>query len=394
MSAEFSSPPPPSRVQTDAAFARTVRESCQRRNWNRPALAAQAHVPLTAIHAIYRRAPVRPEVVSAVCRSLDLTLPPFCDLTPLLKVGRLLRDRRENAGLSRKALGGLAKLSDSTVKFVETGLLVPSRATCLRLLSVSALALSWSDLAPFAGSPPEPNPPTQDLPVFRPDPRLSLEMVREQMLLTEQLQRHQDGVERSPAGWRRVCWLCGSRSATTASHVEVAQGLPLRHFAACAGQLAASLLHRYPIIHELAQLERRSLLTPTARTLQLAQPRAASERSFGCRRAADLGELLACASAPPVSPYFRGVAAVLLWALDLSPCPLGLSSNPFDEATARNLLTAASEVGLTAAQPADFLRGVVHTVTWILEPHAAQPQDSASPWAQAPSSSDSSSAAR
>ena len=109
---------------------------------------------------------------------------------------------------------------------------------------------------------------------------------------------------------------------------------------------------------------------------------------------AQLGELLACASAPPVSPYFRGVAAVLLWALDLSPCPLGLSSNPFDEATARNLLTAASEVGLTAAQPADFLRGVVHTVTWILEPHAAQPQDSASPWAQAPSSSDSSSAAR
>ena len=80
----------------------------------------------------------------------------------VLRVGaQLLRDRRESAGLSRKALGRLAKLSDSTVKFVETGLHPPSRATLIRLIDVPELKLTWAD-AP--GHPPPPavrsEPPT------------------------------------------------------------------------------------------------------------------------------------------------------------------------------------------------------------------------------------------
>ena len=290
MSHEPSPSPSVRRVQTDAAFANAVRAACMQRTWNRPALAAQAHVPLTVVHAIYRRAPVLPTVLSAVCRCLDLPLPPFIDLAPLRKLGLLLRDRRESAGLSRKSLGRLAKLSDATVKFVETGLHAPSRATCLRLLSVAALDLQWSDLALFAGPPPDPRPSNADSPVFRLDPRLSAEMVREQMLLIDQLCLHQDGAECSPAGWRRVCWLCGARSATTASRTEEVKHLSLRHSVACTGQLAESLVHRYPILREMAQIERRSRLTPTARMIHLDRRRATAA-PLGCRPVAELGEL-------------------------------------------------------------------------------------------------------
>ena len=362
------------RVQTDAMFANAVRTASRQRNWNRPVLAAQAHVPLTAVHAIYRRAPVLPEAISAVCRCLELPLPPFIDLAPLLKLGQLLRDRRERAGLSRKALGRLAKLSAATVKFVETGIHPPSRATCLRLLSVSALDLQWSDLAPFAGPPPESGVLSSDLPVFRLDPGLSIEMIREQMLLIDQLCRHRDGVECSPVGWRRACWLCGARSTATASSAEEVHQLTLRHSVACTGQLAASLVHRYPILRERAQSERRSRLTPTARTLHLEQQqRATAVAHLGCRPVADLGELLAYTSMAPVSPYRSGVASAVLWSLGLGPCPLGFTADPFAEDTARGLLEAASGTSLPSAPSADFLRGVRETVTWIVEPHAAPP---------------------
>ena len=191
------------RVRTDAAFAQAVRTASAQQGLSREDLAKQAEVPLTAVHAIHRRALVSPEAVSAICRALSLPLPGFIDPAPLLRLGQLLRDRRRRAGLSRIALARLAQLSDATVKFVETGRHPPSRTTCLRLLGVSELNLQWQDLALFAGEPPEQSLPVAEALASPPDSRLSEEMILEQMLLIDQVRRQQYGVESSPAGWRR-----------------------------------------------------------------------------------------------------------------------------------------------------------------------------------------------
>ena len=362
-------------VRTDAAFARAVHAASAQRNWSRFMLAAEAGVSLDAIQAIYRRVPLSADAVSAVCRCLNLPRPLVFDRVPLQRLGRLLRERREHAGLSRKELGQLARLSDSTIKFIEKGLHAPRPQTCQRLLGVAALALSQSDLEACADSPQDPSTRDQALPIFRLDPGLSAEMVREQMLLIEQLLHYQHGVESSPSGWRRVCWLCGSRSAAVAHRIEDVHRLTLRHAIACLGQLAESLLHRYPVIHDWARIEQRSLLTPTAQRLHQDRHRAAAERIYGCRGGTDLGEMLAYVSAAPASPYQSGVAAGLLWALGLGPCPLRMATDVFDDEAARRLLASASEAGSDAAEPADFLQGVVATVTWILAPYAAPPQE-------------------
>jgi len=60
--------------------------------------------------------------------------------------GRLLRDKRNAAGLSRVQLARRAKLSDATVKFTETARHPPSRATLIRLIGVSELKLRWADV--------------------------------------------------------------------------------------------------------------------------------------------------------------------------------------------------------------------------------------------------------
>ena len=70
--------------------------------------------------------------------------------------GRLLRDKRNAAGLSRVQLARRAKLSDATVKFTETARHPPSRATLIRLIGVSELKLRWADV------PGHPMPPSAD----------------------------------------------------------------------------------------------------------------------------------------------------------------------------------------------------------------------------------------
>ena len=60
--------------------------------------------------------------------------------------GRLIRDKRNAAGLSRVQLARRAKLSDATVKFTETARHPPSRATLIRLIGVSELKLRWADV--------------------------------------------------------------------------------------------------------------------------------------------------------------------------------------------------------------------------------------------------------
>ncbi len=74
--------------------------------------------------------------------------------------GRLLRDKRTVAGLSRVDLARRAKLSDATIKFAETARHPPSRATLLRLVGVAELKLRWDDVpgrpAPPAAAPTDP----------------------------------------------------------------------------------------------------------------------------------------------------------------------------------------------------------------------------------------------
>ena len=59
--------------------------------------------------------------------------------------GKLLRDRRNAAGLSRIELGRLAKLSDATIKYTESARHPPSRATLIRLIDRPELRLTWDD---------------------------------------------------------------------------------------------------------------------------------------------------------------------------------------------------------------------------------------------------------
>jgi transcriptional regulator with XRE-family HTH domain len=70
-----------------------------------------------------------------------------------VQFGQLVRDKRNAAGLSRLQLAHRAKLSDSTIKFLESARHPPSRATLIRLIGVEELQLSWADV------PGEPSPP-------------------------------------------------------------------------------------------------------------------------------------------------------------------------------------------------------------------------------------------
>ena len=80
--------------------------------------------------------------------------------------GRLLRDKRNAAGFSRGQLGRRAKISDATIKFIETARHPPSRATLIRLIGVSDLKLHWADV------PGHPEPPAPESPSPSESPRL------------------------------------------------------------------------------------------------------------------------------------------------------------------------------------------------------------------------------
>ena len=87
-------------------------------------------------------------------------------LTPVstaqwVQFGRLLRDKRNAAGLSRVQLARRAKISDATIKFIETARHPPSRATLIRLIGVVDLKLRWPDV-PGHPAPPAPESPSPD----------------------------------------------------------------------------------------------------------------------------------------------------------------------------------------------------------------------------------------
>ena len=62
---------------------------------------------------------------------------------------RLLRERREQAGLSRQQLASMAKLSESTVRNLETARVIPLRQTLEILRNVASLKLTLDDLPPW-----------------------------------------------------------------------------------------------------------------------------------------------------------------------------------------------------------------------------------------------------
>lgn len=84
----------------------------------------------------------------------------------LIEFGKLLKDRRNKAQLSRVKLGTLARVSDATIKFIETARHPPSRATCQRLVAVGALRLTWADVEKlgYVGKRPDDFPSDADTP--------------------------------------------------------------------------------------------------------------------------------------------------------------------------------------------------------------------------------------
>ncbi len=202
----------------------------------------------------------------------------------LVDFGRLLRDRRNQAGLSRLQLARKAKLSDATVKFVETARHPPSRQTLLRLVGVPELKLEWSDTPGYsprtAPAGIERADPPLHIGLHRLDSRLTAPMVREALLVLDELHASLCLVEVTAQGARRACCVCGMRSDVWAVDAHEAARLPVHHAAHCAGQLAEALCRRHPVIAELAQDERRTAQSEAATAL------AASRRS--CPTSAEL----------------------------------------------------------------------------------------------------------
>ncbi|MFO0573744.1 MAG: helix-turn-helix domain-containing protein [Polyangia bacterium] len=141
--------------------AQRVRDARQRRSMSTLALAEQAGVPRRVVSRIESAAPVPLEPLEAVCRVLGLEPPtpqPSAEpsgSTVYEQFGQLVRDRRAAAHLSRRALARRVRLSEATIKLLETARYRPSRATCIRLLRVAELGLCWEDMAALKlGDPP------------------------------------------------------------------------------------------------------------------------------------------------------------------------------------------------------------------------------------------------
>ncbi len=293
--------------------------------------------------------------------------------------GRLVRDKRNQAGFSRVQLARKAKLSDATIKFIETARHPPSRATLLRLVAVAELGLRWADTpghslgavpADAAGT----SPALSDTEYSRFDSRLTLPLVLESLLVLDELRTSQHAVELTAYGARRVCCLCGARSDAWTLDAREAVKLPVRHAAPCAARLTASLFERFPVLSELAHQERRSLRSLTATALEASLREIHPEQFYGCRSRAELVAQLARATSETSTPYRAGVGAMLLWALALGPCPVEPTDKSFSEPRAHQLAQLVRKRGLARVGETSRLRGVSDAAAWLVDPQAAEPQ--------------------
>jgi len=309
---------------------------------------------------------------------------PSSRLTPALTrkqlqdFGRLLRDKRNQAGLSRLQLARKAKLSDATIKFIETARHPPSRATLLRLVGVAELGLRWAETPGYCvGAMPEvsaeTSPGLTGAEYSRFDSRLTLPVVLEAMLALDEFRTGQYAVEVTAYGARRLCCLCGARSDDWTLDAREASKLLLRHAAPCAGRFADSLFERFPVIPELAHEERRSLRSLTATALAASLREIHRERFYGCRSSAEMAAQLARGTAQPSTPYRAGVGALLLWALGLGPCPVEPTEKPFSEPRAHQLARLVNKQGLARVGELSRLRGVSDAAAWLVDSQAPEP---------------------
>jgi len=311
-------------------------------------------------------------------------VPPSSRLTPALTrkqmqdFGRLLRDKRNQAGFSRVQLARKAKLSDATIKFIETARHPPSRATLLRLVGVAELGLRWAETPGYgAGAMPEvdaqTSPALRDAEFSRFDSRLTLPVVLEAILVLDEFRTGQYAVEMTAYGARRLCCLCGARSEAWTLDAREAVKLPIRHAAPCAGRFADSLFERFPVIAELAHEERRSLRSLTATALAASLREIHRERFYGCRSGAEVAAQLARGTAQPSTPYRAGVSAMLFWALGLGPCPVEPTEKPFSEPRVHQLARLVNKQGLARVGELSRLRGVSDAAAWLVDPQAPEP---------------------
>ena len=311
-------------------------------------------------------------------------VPPAGRLTPALTLkqmqdfGRLLRDKRNQAGFSRVQLARKAKLSDATIKFIETARHPPSRATLLRLVAVAELGLRWTETpgycvgaAPEGGGQTSPTLPEAEFSRF--DSRLTFPLVLEAMLVLDELRTGHHAVEVTAYGARRLCCLCGARSEAWTLDAREAVKLPLQHAAPCAGRLADSLFERFPLLAELAHEERRRLRSLTATALAASLREIHRERFYGCRSSAEVAAQLARGTAQPSTLYRAGVSATLLWALGVSPCPAEPAEQPFSEARAHQLVRLSRKPSSAYVGELSWLHGVSDAASWLVDPQAPEP---------------------
>ena len=294
--------------------------------------------------------------------------------------GRLLRDKRNQAGFSRVQLARKAKISDATIKFIETARHPPSRATLLRLVAVAELGLSWADTPGYAvGATPAdsaaPSPALAEAESSRLDSRLTWPIVLESLLVLDELRTGQYAVEATAYGARRLCRFCGARSDAWTLDAREAVKLTIRHAAPCAGRFADSLWERFPVLSELADGERRSLRSLTATALQASLREIHPERCYGCRSGAEVSALLARGTGLAPTPYRAGVGALLLWALALGPCPVEPTQKPFSERRAHQLAQLIRKRGLARVGETSRLRGVSEAAAWLVDPQAPEPSE-------------------
>lgn len=85
------------------------------------------------------------------CARFDLGQRSFLLPEQFQRFSNLLRERRDEARLSRAELCKRALLSERTIKNIELGVISPSRDTVMRLVEVPELRLSWTDVLGESG---------------------------------------------------------------------------------------------------------------------------------------------------------------------------------------------------------------------------------------------------
>ena len=80
------------------------------------------------------------------CMLFDLGQRSFLLPDQFQRFATVVRQRRESARLSRNELSKRAGLSERTIKNVENALVSPSKDTVVRLLEVTELGLTWTDV--------------------------------------------------------------------------------------------------------------------------------------------------------------------------------------------------------------------------------------------------------